>query len=200
MAYISVDERRDAFVDAAVEVIAAEGLARATTRRIAERAGAPLGALHYCFRNKNELMELMAERGAATIRTELDNIDPTRGVEATLRDSVDAYWRWVRQNLGLQLALFEVCLWMIRNQREKVYAEWNEFGVDQLRRLLAAAAADDDVELIRPIEDLVQFLFHRIDALVFEYAVSRSDEACQRQVDMLADALVALALPGGSAS
>jgi AcrR family transcriptional regulator len=195
MAYMSVDERRDAFVDAAVELIAAEGLAKATTRRIAERAGAPLGALHYCFRNKNELMELMAERGAATIHSALADVDPSLGLESTIRTSVDAYWRWVRDNLGLQLALLELGLWMVRNRREEVYAQWNVFGVEQLRRHLQAACQADDVDPARPIEDIVQFLFHRIDALVLELAASGNDEGCQRQVDLLADALVAVALP-----
>ena len=192
--YVSVEERRESFVDAAVELIAAEGLARATTRRIAERAGAPLGALHYCFRNKNELMELMAERGAATIRAALEDVDPAKGVEATLRDCVAAYWRWVRENLGLQLALFELGLWMIRNRREEVYAQWNAFGVDDLRAHLQRAAEIEEMELLIAIEDIVQFLFHRIDALTLEYAVA-GDEACQRPVDLLADALVALAIP-----
>ena len=54
-------------VVAAIEVIASEGLARATTRRIAEAADAPLGSLHYCFRSKDELIESVLARAASTI-------------------------------------------------------------------------------------------------------------------------------------
>src|SRR5690606_16858999 len=66
VAYLSADVRRRQIIDAAIEVIATEGLARATTRRIAERADATLGSLNHCFRGKDELMRLVLERGIAT--------------------------------------------------------------------------------------------------------------------------------------
>jgi AcrR family transcriptional regulator len=191
--YLSADTRREAFVDAAIDVIAKEGLTRATTRRIAERADAPLGALHYCFRNKNELMELIYERGAASIRDALEKVDPSKGVETTIRDSVGVYWRFIRDNLGLQLALFELGLWMIRNRREEMYANWNSFGVDQLRQKLDEAARADGVELATPAAELARFLFHSTDVLVLEYAVSGKKAVGQRQANLLADALVAMA-------
>lgn len=193
MPYLSADTRREAFVDAAIDVIAKEGLTRATTRRIAERADAPLGALHYCFRNKNELMELIYERGAASIRDALEKVDPSKGVETTIRDSVGVYWRFIRDNLGLQLALFELGLWMIRNRREEMYANWNSFGVDQLRQKLDEAARADGVELATPAAELARFLFHSTDVLVLEYAVSGKKAVGQRQANLLADALVAMA-------
>jgi AcrR family transcriptional regulator len=106
--------RRRTIIDAAVEIIAAEGVAGATTRRIAERANAPLGALHYCFRDKQELVELVADRGATTFLAAFDGVDPGRGLAATIRDCVAAYWRWVRQNIGPQLALLELGMRRIR--------------------------------------------------------------------------------------
>ena len=101
MAYLPAEERRQRIVEAAIEVIAAEGLAGATTRRIAERADAPLGALHYCFRNKDELMQVVAEHGATALRTSFDDVDPSAGLEATIRSSIAAMWSWVRANVGL---------------------------------------------------------------------------------------------------
>src|ERR1700754_1929840 len=108
MAYLSAEDRRATILDAAVEVIASEGLAKTTTRRIAETADAPLGALHYCFRNKDELMALVLERGATTLREAFEHVDPADGFEATVRASVESYWRWIRENLGLTLALMEL--------------------------------------------------------------------------------------------
>ncbi|WP_125614612.1 TetR/AcrR family transcriptional regulator [Specibacter cremeus] len=57
MARISAEDRRAEFVRSAARVIAAQGVAAATTRRIAEEANAPLASLHYCFRNKDELLQ-----------------------------------------------------------------------------------------------------------------------------------------------
>lgn len=53
--------RRQDFVDAAVEVIAAHGVAGATTRRIAEAAGCPLASLHYVFHTKDDLFDAVYE-------------------------------------------------------------------------------------------------------------------------------------------
>ena len=114
MPYLSADERRTKIIDAAIEVIAAEGLAKATTRRIAERADAPLGALHYCFRNKRELILLVADRAASTISSAFERVDPARGVEQTIRDCIDCFWTWMRDNPGLQLACMELLMQAIR--------------------------------------------------------------------------------------
>ncbi|MDN7933091.1 TetR/AcrR family transcriptional regulator [Burkholderia metallica] len=53
--------RRQDFVAAAVEVIAAHGVAGATTRRIAEAAGCPLASLHYVFHTKDDLFDAVYE-------------------------------------------------------------------------------------------------------------------------------------------
>lgn len=61
MARIRAALRRQDFVGAAVEVIAAHGVAGATTRRIAEAAGCPLASLHYVFHTKNDLFNAVYE-------------------------------------------------------------------------------------------------------------------------------------------
>ncbi|WP_320780845.1 TetR/AcrR family transcriptional regulator [Streptomyces sp. CRN 30] len=49
--------RRERILDAALDVIAANGVHRTTHRRIAERAGVPLGSLTYYFGGLDELLE-----------------------------------------------------------------------------------------------------------------------------------------------
>ena len=44
-----------------IEVVNRDGLAAATTRRISEQAGLPLGTFHYWFSNKEELFECLFE-------------------------------------------------------------------------------------------------------------------------------------------
>lgn len=198
MAYLPAEERRRSIIDAAVVVIASHGLSGATTRRIAEQAEAPLGALHYCFRNKAELIDLVAERGATMLREAFDGVDPTRGLEATIRDSVSAYWQWVQANLGLQLALLELGMWRIRQagEDENVYSMYDAFGTDLLKRNLELAVKAEKSEPAITVEEITRFITHRFDGMILEYAASRDREACQRQADLLADALVLLALPG----
>ncbi|GAA1845377.1 TetR/AcrR family transcriptional regulator [Actinomadura bangladeshensis] len=198
MAYLPAEERRRSIVDAAVVVIASHGLAGATTRRIAEQAGAPLGALHYCFRNKAELIDIVAERGATMLREAFDDVDPARGLEATIRDSVSAYWRWVQANLGLQLALLELGMWRIRQaaEGESVYSMYDAFGTDLLKRNLDLAVKAEETAPAITVEEITRFITHRFDGMILEYAASHDRDACRRQADLLAEALVLLALPG----
>src|SRR5215469_9316126 len=51
------DGRRAELVEAAGRVVARDGVAAATTRRIAEEAGLPHGLVHYWFASKDELLE-----------------------------------------------------------------------------------------------------------------------------------------------
>src|SRR6266704_2712801 len=51
------DARRTELINAARSVIAKEGVAAATTRRITQEAGLPHGAFHYWFSGKEELFE-----------------------------------------------------------------------------------------------------------------------------------------------
>jgi AcrR family transcriptional regulator len=197
MAYLSWDERRRRIVDAAIDVIATEGLARLTTRRVAERAEAPLGSLHYCFRNKDELLQLIAERGAAMLVESFAAVDPERGVEATIRDSIDALWDWYQDNIGLQFALTELGMNRIRKGGDpaEVGAMWGPFGEDLLTENLQRALKVDGEKLGVPVKEIVRFVLGRFDGLTIEYAATRDRKACKRQVALLADAVVAVALP-----
>lgn len=56
MPHIPVAERRRQLAQAALRVLVRDGVAAASTRRIAEEAGMAQGAFHYCFRSKQELL------------------------------------------------------------------------------------------------------------------------------------------------
>ncbi|TDD21919.1 TetR/AcrR family transcriptional regulator [Nonomuraea diastatica] len=201
MTYLSAGERRRVIVDAAVRVIATEGLARATTRRIAEQAGVPLGTLHYCFRNKDELNLLILGRGRATMLAAFEGLDRRAGFEATVREVVATYWRWIRDHHGLHLALMELLMWAIRNKEtvgpgRDLWAEVNApLGGDLIDSALTAAAGRDGLRTAVPVPELARFLIHRMDGLVFEFAETSDEASCERQTVLLADALILLALP-----
>src|SRR5688572_7879869 len=117
MPYLSGAERREQIIDAAVAVIAEQGVAKATTRVIAERADAPLGALHYCFRGKDELLAAVLERVQTTMAEAFTDVDPSKGLDTTVRSIVRCYWHWIRDDPGLHLAIAELVLWTIRRER-----------------------------------------------------------------------------------
>lgn len=183
-------------MEAAIQVVAEHGLAGATTRRIAERAESPLGALHYCFKNKDQLIDLIIEEGVTRLAAAFERVDPGSGFAATIRADIDALWRWYQGNIGLQLALMELGMVRVRlgGTPEAMYAMWDRFGRRIITDHLEAAAKAERVTPSIPIDEIVRFILHRFDGLTLEYAASRDEEACGRQVRLLADLMVHAAI------
>jgi AcrR family transcriptional regulator len=199
MAYLSYEERRRQLVDAAVQVIVTEGLAKTTTRRVAEQADAPLGALHYCFSNKQDLMNAVLDRGTETFAEVFAVVGDTEGVEATIRSCVDAYWRWTRDHSGLNMALQEMLLWMIRHHEpgEQLHSSLRSpFGGEVMRAKLRRACDAEAVELAVPIDDIVRFIIDHFDGMLIDLAASGDLASNERHAGLLADALIGLAMPG----
>ena len=95
--------------------MARDGLDRATTRRIADEAGASQGVFHYVFRDKAEL--LAAVIGAITEQVEQvlrDAVDPRKGLAAAIRDAVQVFWQHVLADDGLQLMQYELVIYCRR--------------------------------------------------------------------------------------
>ncbi|MFB7756763.1 TetR/AcrR family transcriptional regulator, partial [Streptomyces sp. NPDC056121] len=50
-------QRRRQLVEAAIRVMARDGVAKTTTRSVVAEAGVSLSVFHYCFDSKQELLE-----------------------------------------------------------------------------------------------------------------------------------------------
>ncbi|MCX5554812.1 TetR/AcrR family transcriptional regulator [Streptomyces sp. NBC_00038] len=114
------DSRRTELITAARSVIAKEGVAAATTRRITQEAGLPHGTFHYWFSGKEELFEeLIAEvirelkEGVATVVSSVEGDS-----DASLRDHLRAAFDVVRRDEqvepGRQLAMYELTALALR--------------------------------------------------------------------------------------
>jgi len=112
------DGRRAQLIEAATRVIAREGVAAATTRRIAAEAGVPHGLVHYWFTGKDELLEevvqgmlrqLEAATSQPTARPELD------AAEDFAQRFRSAFELIEGDDRGRQIALFELTTWSLRS-------------------------------------------------------------------------------------
>jgi len=106
-------------IEAATAVVAREGVAAATTRRIAQEAGVPHGLVHYWFSGKDELLEevvhgMLRQLEAVTTapiaqqpgRSAIDDvIERFRSAFAVVEDD----------DRGRQIALFELTTWSLRS-------------------------------------------------------------------------------------
>lgn len=78
-------QRRDRIVEAALECIAADGVAGTSHRRVAARADVPLGSMTYHFDGMDDLLEAAFTRFAETIATAFEQrLDGAADAEAVL--------------------------------------------------------------------------------------------------------------------
>jgi len=198
MTRLSVDERREQFVRAAITVMSQEGLDRATTRRIAEVADAPQAALHYAFRDKNEL--LVAVVGAVTGEVERvlrESVDPDAGLEAAIRSASHAFWEHVVGDDGLQLMQYELSIHCRRTPGLEWLAEWQYHRYVMVAHdvFQAAVRADPNVGDI-DVAALSRFIVAATDGLILQYEMHHDRALSAADVELVALAATMLARDG----
>jgi TetR/AcrR family transcriptional regulator, regulator of biofilm formation and stress response len=163
MAYMSNDERREQLLAAASKVIREQGLAKATTRRITDTAGAPVGTLYYCFRGKEDLLGAVTRRlGSGGHVLSRSRIIPGMGVAEAAAAILDAFGEWLAEPEAKTLSEYEIYIWAnlhddYREMPTQVYGEWT----DNLQTLLTAAERADDPP--RDTRAIAQLLLALID-------------------------------------
>jgi AcrR family transcriptional regulator len=196
---MSAQARREQFVAAAIAVMSREGLERATTRRIAEEAGAPHGAFHYAFRDKNELLTEVVAAVTRQIEGILrEAVQPERGLAAAIGDGLRAFWRHVVGDDGLQLMQYELMIFSRRTAGYEWLAEWQYARyVSAALEVLQAGAAHEAEPPRADLAELASFLVAAVDGLVIQYEVTHDADRCARGLEHVIRAGALLAGAGG---
>lgn len=134
MAHVPTEVRRRQFIEAAITVIARDGVDGATTRRIADEAGAPLATLHYCFQTKENLLWAVFEKLSEIAREDIEKAPSGQSVAALATYLVDDTVRWAIENREANRTQIEIWLWAGRNNPDfanRIYAlfigTWKDF-------------------------------------------------------------------------
>ncbi len=204
MTRIPVADRRTALVQAALRVVARDGVAAATTRRIVAEAGMPLASFHYVFASRDELMAELIEAAVAGEQRDLDPIltaaarvdTEAPAMREVLRAGLQHYFDGVRADPDREKAMLELTQWALREPgfeplARRQYARYHE---------LAAHAAAEAARLTgshwtRPLAEVARILVSFTDGLTVGWLVTRDDAAAAATMDVAADALAALAAP-----
>jgi len=161
------DGRRAELIAAASRVVARDGIAAATTRRIAEEAGVPSGLVHYWFAGKHELLQ---EVLATTLGRIQAAAVPGTG-EHDLLDRLKAAFQVVTEDdRGGQIALYEMTTWALRNP-ELTHLAQHQYTA--YRRVATEAAtswiAESKAQLPADTPVVGQFLSALFDGLVLAW-------------------------------
>lgn len=193
-AHVPAADRRRQLIAAAIDVIARDGLAKATTRRITAHAEVPLAVMHYCFSSKEELLSAVTEEVIMRTYPWLERVDTEHGVEEAIRSVTQELWDWLQREPDVQIALMEVLVWNVRNNQQagvdaQVYQPTFELLAKSLER--AAAASGERTQV--PFRDLTPIIVAAVDGLFMQYLATGDRSGVEPTVHGVAEAVVRLA-------
>ncbi|THA79671.1 TetR family transcriptional regulator C-terminal domain-containing protein [Streptomyces sp. A0592] len=194
MARMPSAERRRQLTEAAIRVMARDGVARATTRSICAEAGVSLSVFHYCFESKQALLEsviaAITEHGIAVAR---EAIRPRATLRETIRAGFQAYWDHVAANPGEHMLTYELTQYALRRpgfehlarRQYELYSDTYTELIEQLRRLMP-------FELRVPVHVLARYLAAMTDGLTLNHLVLGDAAVSAAILDMITDHVAGL--------
>jgi AcrR family transcriptional regulator len=181
MGRVSADQRRQDFIEAAVRVIAEQGMKGATTRRIAEAADAPLATLHYCFHTKEQLFFAVFEyMSTSMVDLQIGDVSAESGLAATAAHIMRSTTEWSLANPNYNPVQYDLILWAARQSGlgERVY----ELFLDSFAQALAASVGpDEDPAIVRPLARLITSI---LDGLALQWVADRDDARWRADVEL----------------
>ncbi|WP_395242565.1 TetR/AcrR family transcriptional regulator [Agromyces sp. MMS24-K17] len=198
MSRIPAAERRAALVEAAIRVVAREGIAHATTRAIVAEAEMSLASFHYAFESRDELIDEVIRTVVAREQQAVvpDAIDGDEDLRAILEAGLLRYLEHLRAEPARELAMLELTLYALRSPERyplavMQYARYTELAAEALEVAAQAAGA----RWLLPVRDVARTLVAFTDGLTTTWLVDRDEEAARRVVVAAADALSRMAEP-----
>lgn len=197
MARMSSVDRRLEIVQAALRVMAEQGVQGATTRAIVAEAGMSLASFHYAFASHDEMMqELIAYVVENQTVAAFSSIRFGSDIRTTVRDGLQAFFETMVAESANEQVLFELMLFALRTPAltdlpAKQWANYHSGATE----LLNAAAVNADIEWSRPIDEVAHLLVTVLDGLTLAWLANRDRAAAATVMDIAADSLAALALP-----
>lgn len=188
MPRVSADQRRQDFIEAAVRVIAEQGMKGATTRRIAEAADAPLATLHYCFHTKEQLFFAVFEfMSTSMVDLQIGEVSEDSDLATTAARIMRSTTTWSLENPNYNSVQYDLILWASRQPGlgGRVY----ELFLDSFAQALAGSLGpDEDPAIVRPLARLITSI---LDGLALQWVADHDDARWRADVELGCDMIAA---------
>lgn len=168
-------------------MIAREGVHAATTRKIADEAGVPLGTVHYWYAGKAELLADVIRVVIARIQGAVDSTDRTHdGSAAHASVGLQAAWaEIVNDDPGAQLGMYELTTLALRSAELRGLASEQYRSYRQLAaKSLAEVFTDLDADRAELLAELVAVTF---DGMCLAWLADPEGSRPREVLDLLAD-------------
>lgn len=194
---MSSGERRAEMLQAALRVIAANGVTGATTRAIVAEASMPLASFHYAFESRDEMMrqliELVVDNEASAVFASFE----LRGdIRSSIRNGLDAFLATIEADPRHELVMFELQQYALRTPGLEHLArdQYNRYR-EAVAGLLVAGAESAGIRWSVPVDDVARLVVTITDGITAGWLADRDSAAALRVIDFSADFLARLATP-----
>jgi AcrR family transcriptional regulator len=188
-------ERRAEIIAAAIRVLARNGLAETTTRKIAAEAGLNQATLRYYFGSKDDLLfAVLQDMMRVTREITFESTRMGKGVRETLSESIRAFWAHVEEMPELQIMQYELTLYSLRHPESAWIARQQYDGYSAVvETLLQHHFETAHQSCAIPVSELARFIIGGVDGLILQFISDRDTARARRDLDHLLAATIALA-------
>ena len=113
---VPAKERKEQLISATVDLMKREGVQSVTLRDIAKEADASLSTVHYCFSDKDELMDAAAVHWLQRMCRFSTDVPVDSGVRKAVEHVAEGYWGLLVESPEDILAQVELVTWATRNR------------------------------------------------------------------------------------
>ncbi|MEV4443227.1 helix-turn-helix domain-containing protein [Streptomyces sp. NPDC049577] len=199
MAHVPAVERRPQLVQAAIELMAREGVDAGSTRAIAAELGVAQATVHYTFGTKRDLYRAVIEQLTAELVEQVRGAAPAgRDFETSLRLMARALWEGLRAHPGRYLLFIELMTYALRNAdlHEVVRTHQRELE-ETAAGMISEVAERTGRPLAVEAVTLARFFLTGFDGLALRHLVVEDDASAVALEQLVAAALALAGTDGG---
>lgn len=195
MAHEGNDERRGAILAAAVRVLARDGIAAATTRKIATEADVNQAMLGYYFGSKDDLLfAVLQEMMRQTQADVLANRSTDQTLRGMIADSITAFWATVEHDPSIQIMQLELTLYVLRQPESAWLAQQQYAGYAAvIVQMFQEGCAQTGEVCAVPYDALARFVMAALDGMILQFVSDHDGARARRELAHLIAAVTALA-------
>lgn len=188
---VSAEDRKEQLIAATIELMRREGVQSVTIRAIAKEANAPLATAHYCFSNKEELMDSAAEAWFKNLSQFSSGAPVHLGLRKAVEQVAEGYWRALEEEPASILSEIELILWATRNAAvsplaAKIYPAYEV----ELGKIFSSAAQSSGDQCLIGLPTLVRLFLMIYDGAAIQYMTDPKATDHHAHFFMMIDALL----------
>jgi AcrR family transcriptional regulator len=187
--------RRSEIIEATIQVLARDGIAETTTRKIAAQARVNQATLRYYFGSKDDLLFAVLQEMMRQTNELVRSVATTEGsLREAIVASLKAFWSQVETSPDLQIMQYELTLYALRHPDSAWLAKQQYDGYcSVVETLFQDTAVRAGQTCALSFADLARFVIGGLDGLILQFISDRDPVRARYDLDHLIAAVITLA-------